>query len=327
MENLDIRRACTLYEGFFRNKFFKKIDLMALAPIALFTYSRPYHTRKTVEALQQNKLSAQSDLFIFSDGPKDDVSRTRVSEVRGYLKTINQFKSVTIVERKSNIGLSANILEGVQQILSDFGNVIVLEDDLLTSPYFLDFMNEGLRLYEHDENVISIHGYTYPIEEKLPDSFFLRGADCWGWATWKRGWDLFQPDGSLLLKRLMESEQTVQFDFEGSYPYVRMLKDQIAGKTNSWAIRWYASAFLENKYTLYPGKSLVSNIGGDGSGTNNGFGYLPPAPLNQNPVEIFRIEICQNTIAYQAFAAYHRKAMRPSLWKKIKRKLKIVIKP
>jgi hypothetical protein len=300
---------------------------MALAPIALFTYSRPYHTRKTVEALQQNKLSGQSDLFIFSDGPKEDVSASRVQEVRNYLKNIGHFKSVTIIERNSNIGLSANIMDGVQQILSEFGKVIVLEDDLLTSPFFLDFMNEGLQLYEADENVISIHGYTYPVEEKLPDSFFLRGADCWGWATWKRGWNLFQSDGNLLLKRLIESKQTGQFDFDGSYPYMRMLRDQIEGKTNSWAVRWYASAFLENKFTLYPGKSLVSNIGGDGSGTNNGFGYLPPAPLNQDPIELSRIEVCQNKFAYQAFAAYHRKAMHPSVWNKIKRKLKIVLKP
>jgi hypothetical protein len=300
---------------------------MALSPIALFTYNRPYHTQRTIEALQQNKLSAQSDLYIFSDGPREDPSGAQVQEVRNYLKRINHFKSVNIIERKSNIGLSANIIEGIQQILSEYGKVIVLEDDLLTSPYFLDFMNEGLRSYENDENVISIHGYVYPVEEKLPNTFFLRGADCWGWATWKRGWDLFQPDGNLLLKRLIESNQTEQFDFDGSYPYIRMLMDQIAGKTNSWAVRWYASTFLENKFTLYPGKSLVSNIGGDGSGTNNGFEYLLPATLYQYPIEISPIEVCQNADAYQAFAAYHRKALHPGLWNKIKRRLKTVLKP
>ena len=246
---------------------------MTFSPIALFTYNRPYHTRKTVEALQQNKLSAQSDLFYFFDGPKKGVAGAQVQEVRNYLKSISHFKSVSIIERKSNLGLSANILEGVQQIISKFGKVIVLEDDLVTSPFFLDFVNEGLRLYENDDNVISVHGYLFPVKVKLPDTFFLRGADCLGWATWKRGWDLFQPDGSLLLERLIESKQTKQFEFDGSYPFMQMLMDQIAGKTNSWAIRWYASAFLANKYTLYPGKSLLSNIGGDGSGTNNGFEY------------------------------------------------------
>ena len=155
----------------------------------------------------------------------------------------------------------------------------MLEDDLLTSPYFLDFMNEGLSIYEEDEKVISIHGYVYPISEKLPETFFLRGADCWGWATWKRGWDLFEPDGGLLLNKLEESKQTEEFDFNRSYPYTQMLKDQINGKTNSWAVRWYASAFLQNKYTLYPGKSLVSNIGGDGSGTNTGLNQFIFKPL------------------------------------------------
>jgi GT2 family glycosyltransferase len=144
---------------------------MALSPIALFTYNRPDHTRKTVEALQQNKLSGQSDLFIFSDGPKDGVSENQVNEVRNYLKTIRHFKSINIIERESNIGLSSNIMEGVHQIVSSYGKIIVLEDDLLTSPYFLDFMNDSLNLYEEDNKVISIHGYIYPVLEKLPETF------------------------------------------------------------------------------------------------------------------------------------------------------------
>ena len=299
---------------------------MSLAPIALFTYNRPYHTRKTVEALQQNKLSSETDLIVFSDGPKAGTTGDAVQQVREFLKTIGHFKSVRIVERASNYGLSANILDGVNQIISQYGKVVVLEDDLVTSPYFLNFINEGLRIYENDENVISMHGYLLPVNEKLPNTFFLRGADCLGWATWKRGWEIFQPDASQLLKRLIDSNQTKEFDFNGSYPYVQMLKDQIAGKTSSWAIRWYASAFLENKYTLYPGKSLVSNIGGDGSGTNNGFEYSLPAPVDMDPVQISRIEESQNVQAYHAFCNYHKKAMNPSLWKKIRRRLRMALK-
>jgi len=299
---------------------------MELSPIALFTYNRPYHTRKTVEALQQNKLSSLSDLTVFSDGPKEGDSAARVQEVRNFLKTIQHFKSVSIIERDKNIGLAANIVDGVQQILTRFEKVIVLEDDLLTSPFFLDFMNDGLRIYADEEKLISIHGYLPPLETELPDTFFLRGADCWGWATWRRGWELFQPDGHLLLKRLIESKQKEQFDFEGTYPYTQMLVDQIAGKTNSWAIRWYASAFLENRYTLYPGKSLVTNIGGDGSGTNNGVEYNIPAPFYQEPIAISRMEVSQNIPAYQALAAYHRKAGHPNLWSKIRRRLKNSLK-
>jgi glycosyltransferase involved in cell wall biosynthesis len=298
---------------------------MTLAPIALFTYNRPIHTRKTIEALQKNKLANQSDLIIFSDGPNESISGQLVEDVRNYLKSIQHFKSVRIVEREKNYGLSFNIMEGVQQIISEYGKVIVLEDDLETSPFFLDYMNEGLYLYQNDENVISIMGYLYPMDKKLPETFFIRGADCLGWATWKRGWDLFQPDGKVLLKKLIESKQTNEFEFEGSYPFMQMLMDQIAGKTNSWAIRWHASAFLANKFTLYPGKSLLSNIGADGSGTNNGFEHSAPAPLNPDPIKISRIEVCQNAEAYQAFASYYRKITHPPLWNKIRRRIRIVM--
>jgi Glycosyl transferase family 2 len=294
---------------------------MALSPIALFTYNRPDHTKKTVEALQQNKLSAESDLFIFSDGPKETNSAEQVLEVRKYLKTIQHFKSVSIIERNSNIGLSENIIQGVQQIVSAQGRVIVLEDDLLTSPYYLDFMNEGLNLYEEDEKVVSIHGYVHPVRVNLTETFFLRGADCWGWATWKRGWDLFEPDGRLLLNKLEESKQTEEFDFNRTYPYTQMLKDQINGRTNSWAIRWYASAFLLDKYTLYPGKSLVSNIGDDGSGTNMGSNRRVFNPFHSGPVRIIRQEVNQNMQAFLAYAVYNREVMNPTFWNKIKRKL------
>lgn len=298
---------------------------MTPAPITLFTYNRLYHTRKTVEALQKNKLSAVSDLIVFSDGPKEGSSGEQIQQVRNYLKTIQHFKSVRIVERKSNYGLAANIVDGVSEIISQYGKVVVLEDDLVTSPFFLDYMNDGLRLYENDENVISMHGFLLPVNEALPNTFFLRGADCNGWATWKRGWDIFQPDANLLLQRLVESNQCEEFDFNGSFPFVQMLKDQVAGKVSSWAIRWYASAFLENKYTLYPGKSLVSNIGGDGSGTNHGFDYSLPAAINLEPLKVSRIEVRQNADAYLAIANYYRKVVNPPLWNKIRRRLRIAL--
>jgi hypothetical protein len=129
-------------------------------------------------------------------------------------------------------------------------------------------MNRALSLYENDERVISIHGYVYPVKEALPENFFLRGADCWGWATWKRGWDLFESRGEYLLEKIKKEKLEYSFNFDGSYNYLDLLKMQIRGKNDSWAIRWHASAFLHNKFTLYPGKSLVANIGFDGSGAN-----------------------------------------------------------
>ncbi len=140
------------------------------------------------------------------------------------------------------------------EVLDRYQKVIVLEDDLVISPHFLQFMNEALDLYKKEDNVISITAYIYPVEGPLPETFFLRGADCWGWATWKRGWNLFQADGLALLKKLEEQKLERDFDFDGAYPYTQMLKDQISGKNNSWAVRWYASAFLAGKLTLYPGE-------------------------------------------------------------------------
>lgn len=242
-----------------------------LAPIALFVYNRPGHTRWTIEALQKNILASDSDLIIFSDGPKDAAgSKQSVLAVRAYLKTIQGFKSVKIMEREKNQGLAKSIIAGVTSVVGEFGKVIILEDDMVSSQYFLQYMNEALGLYEKEDDVISIHGYIYPVKGILPETFFLKGADCWGWATWKRGWDLFEPDGKKLLRELKERNLTKEFDFSGSYPYTKMLKDQIAGRNNSWAIRWYASAFLKNKLTLYPGKSLIYNTGFDGSGTHCG---------------------------------------------------------
>jgi len=241
---------------------------MHVAPIALFVYNRLDHLKKTIESLANNRHAKDSLLYIFSDGPKDNVGIDAVKQVRHYLETITGFKKVQIVKSDENKGLAKSIISGVTKLVTRYGRVIVLEDDMVTSPYFLDYMNQGLNLYALDTQVASIHGYTYPTKNTLPDTFFLRGADCWGWATWKDRWSIFEPNGSLLLDRLITTNQTYAFDFNGAYPYTNMLEDQINGKNDSWAIRWYASAFLENKLTLYPGVSFVQNIGFDNTGTH-----------------------------------------------------------
>lgn len=240
-----------------------------VAPIALFVFNRPDHTRKTIEALSRNELALQSKLIVFSDGPRDNRDALLVEQVRDYISTITAFESVSIIPSKSNKGLANSIISGVTKVLSDYDKVIVLEDDMVTSPLFLEYMNNSLDLYENDAEVISIHGYIYPVKESLPDYFFLKGADCWGWATWSRGWKMFEPDGKKLFDELKRRNLQEEFDFGNTYPYTKMLKRQIAGENNSWAIRWYASAFIHGKLTLYPGKSYVQNIGNDASGTHS----------------------------------------------------------
>ncbi|GHT84207.1 hypothetical protein FACS1894137_06970 [Spirochaetia bacterium] len=182
--------------------------------------------------------------------------------------------------------------------------MIVLEDDLITSPYFLTYMNDALNLYEQDERVVSIHGYVYPIKQKLPDYFFLRGADCWGWATWKRGWDLFNPDGQFLLNEIKKQKLEKHFNFNNTFNYTGMLQAQIDGKVSSWAIRWYASAFLENKYTLYPGMSFIENIGNDGSGTHRGSTEIFKTKFSDCYKPVPLVNVNDSVIARQSFIHY-----------------------
>ena len=242
---------------------------MTLSPIVLFVYNRPWHTKQTVKALQKNDLSNESELFIYSDEAKNEDARKSVDEVREYIASIDGFKKVTIIEREKNCGLANSIIDGVSKIVNEYGKIIVLEDDLVTSPYFLKFMNEALIMYEDDKKVASIHGYIYPIDG-LSDTFFIKGADCWGWATWKRGWDVFEINGEKLLEEINRQGLRREVDFDDSYPYTKMLKNQISGKNDSWAIRWYMSTVLDNMLSLYPSKSYVQNIGFDSSGTNCG---------------------------------------------------------
>lgn len=277
---------------------------MSLAPITLFTYNRFWHTQQTVESLQKNELAVDSDLLVFSDGPKTESDIAKVTEVRSHLKTICGFKSVTIIERDKNFGLAQSIINGVTDIVNRHGKIIVLEDDMVTSPYFLKFMNEALEFYKDEERVISIHGYVYPVKAKLPETFFLRGSDCWGWATWKRGWDLFESNGQKLLKELKHKKLQKRFDFNGAFPYIQMLQDQIKGKNDSWAVRWYASALLQDKLTLYPGKSLVFNIGNDESGTHCQDTRVYDTEIAHLPVSAGSIPVEESTFALKEIEKY-----------------------
>ena len=277
---------------------------MKLAPITVFVYNRPWHIRQTIEALKKNKLTKKSELFIFSDGPKDENDRKKVEEVRKYLREITGFKKITIIERRENLGLANSVIAGVTEVVNKYGRIIILEDDLLTSPYFLKFMNEGLNFYENENKIISIHGFIYPVKFDLPDTFFIRGADCWGWATWKRGWDLFESDGKKLLVELKKRKLTHKFDLGGSYPYTKMLIDQVNRKNDSWAIRLYASAFLKDKLTVHPGKSLIFHNGNDESGTHFGKTDKLDVELSQFPIKITKISLKENKDALKIITKY-----------------------
>jgi len=276
----------------------------SLAPIALFVYNRPGHTRRTVEALLANPQAARSDLFVYADGPKSASDAGPVAEVRAYLAEVSGFKSLTVQASAYNRGLANSIIAGVSDMLGRFERVIVLEDDLVTSPHFLSYMNRALELYRDDERVVSVHGYIYPMVGELPETFFLRGADCWGWGTWRRGWRLFEPDGRLLLKELQGRRLTGAFDLGHAFPFTRMLREQVEGKKDSWAIRWHASAFLKGALTLYPGRTLVRNVGHDASGTNCGATKSFDSELAEEPVRLRRIPLVEGRAALSLINDY-----------------------
>lgn len=288
------------------------------APIVLFAYDRPDHLRRTVESLLGNSLAGNSDLIVYADAAPTPEKSPRVAAVRAYLATIAGFRSVIVRPRAENFGLARSIIEGVAEVLQQSERIIVLEDDMLTSPHFLSYMNEGLARYADDERVVSIHAYVYPVDQALPETYFLPGADCWGWATWRRGWACFNPRGELLLDELRARDLIRAFDFNGAFPYSRMLQDQIEGKNDSWAVRWYASAFLAGKLTLHPGRSLVHNIGNDDSGTHGGKSDHLDVQLSRTPILLEEIAVEASPAARYAYACFFRQ--QASLQRRLLRK-------
>ncbi|EPG75805.1 glycosyltransferase, group 2 family [Leptospira fainei serovar Hurstbridge str. BUT 6] len=293
------------------------------APIALFAYRRVAHTRRTIEALLQNPDAKDSHLILFCDGPKGDDDLESVVALRNFANTVSGFKSVKTIFREHNLGLAKSILTGVTEVLENYNSIIVLEDDIVTHPQFLEYMNFYLTTFENDERVGCIHGYVYPVLG-LPEFFFLKGADCWGWASWKRVWKKFNQDGSELLQQLQVKKLESDFDFFNSFPYTQMLRDQIAGRNDSWAIRWYADCFLKGLLCLYPGRSLVQNIGLDLSGTHSG---LDPSLSPEFSIDKMkfddRLPITESIMAKKKISRFFR--MKQTSVAKIKRLLRRIV--
>lgn len=244
---------------------------MTYAPIALFAYKRPNHLLKTLTSLSECDLAAESRLVVFCDGPKRSEDVAAVREVRDIVKSRQWCGRVDVVERDQNVGLAKSIAAGVSTLCEEGGRVIVLEDDLQVSPYFLRYMNEALERYKDEERVMQISGHMFETElESEDDALFLSFVTSWGWATWKRAWMNFDKElkGFSTLKENINLQR--KFDLNGNYRYFEMLTDQIAGKIDSWAIVWNFSVFMRDGLVLYPKKTLVYNSGFDGSGTHCG---------------------------------------------------------
>jgi hypothetical protein len=295
------------------------------APILLFVYNRPEHVRRNIQALLKNELAAESELFIYSDAAKDETSQAAVKEVRTFIRSIQGFKKITIIERAENWGLARSIIDGVTTLINRYGRVIVLEDDLVVAPHFLQFMNDALETYRDEERVGHIQACDFTHDPSLPDTFLIKWTGSWGWGTWDRAWKHFNADGKVLLAELESRKLTYTFDFNGKYGYTRMLRRQIKGKNNSWAIRWNASLFLKDILSLNVGKSLVQNEGFDGSGTNCGGGGLYASELYMERLPVKKISpIEENIQARNAYVRYYARtnSFMAKAIRRIKRTLK-----
>ena len=295
------------------------------APIALFVYNRPEHTRRTIKFLQQNLLANESRLYIFSDAAKDSSQQLLVDEVRAIIRLVDGFKSVEIIERKTNFGLADSIINGVSTLVSEYGKVIVFEDDLISSAYTLQYFNDALQRYQNEEKVMHIGAYMYPLKgENLPETFFYRAATSWGWATWERAWKDFEPDVNKIIARFDRKKKN-EFSIEGTMNFWKQIIEFKLGRNNSWAIRWYASIFLKGGLTLNPSKSLINNIGHDGSGIHSGLNDIYHVIINPVLLTTFPEKIEENKEAYLAIKDF-LKTRKGSLWQRILRFTKQKIK-
>jgi hypothetical protein len=286
-----------------------------LSPIVLFVYNRPDHTQKTLDALAQNELAKDSILYVFCDGAKPNSSQNQIEKINETREIIKKqktdFKEVIITEQTQNLGLADSILSGVSQIITKYGKVIVLEDDIVTSKGFLRFMNESLEFYKEEEKVMHISGYMFPadLENAVPNddqTFFYRSTSCWGWATWQRAWQNINTDTDFLLSELQSKILLNEFDFDGTYQFSKQLELNITGKIKTWAVKWYASVFLKGGLCLHPKHSLVQNIGTDSTGntspTTNHFWHKELIDY----VEVNPIETIENTKVVEQMKGYYR---------------------
>lgn len=297
-----------------------------LAPIVLFVYNRLDHTRQTIEALKKNTLAKESQLFIYSDGAKDDTVSTKVQNLREYLKGIDGFNKVTIIERDRNWGLAPSIIDGVSSIIEQYGKVIVLEDDLITSKYFLEYMNDALEAYQSNDRVFSITGFSFHSDfmnfpSTYKDEVYLNIRPMsWSWATWKNRWGDVDWDVSDFKSFINDPNKVKEFN-KGGTDLTRMLKNQMKGRLNSWYVRWTYHAYKKKMYTIYPRISYVNNIGHDSSGVHcveDSKDIYSHHELNDNKTMVFNKNIGLNKEIVRSF----NKGFNTNYVRILKRKMK-----
>lgn len=284
------------------------------APVVVFLYNRPDHAKKTIDALAKNYGAEQTDLVIYVDHAEKREHKEGNLKVKDLVKNISGFKKINIVYRDRNYGLALNIQDGVTEVVNEYGRVIVIEDDIVTSPYFLKYVNDSLDMYEDDMAVGSISGCNYPailscVEDQ---TYFLRIPLCWGWATWKNRWDWF--DKNLSEVEFIDSEIKHYINFDGEKDYFIQAIQNRLGKINTWFVFWYIALAKRKCLTLFPKYSLVDNIGHDGSGENCGedeFFF----ELYESEIIVNKIEVVESIKALEAHQVYFKSLEKPFLRK------------
>lgn len=273
------------------------------APIAIFAYNRPEHTKRLLKSLWRNPEFRESPVHIYCDGPKASAHASDVAAVRAVVREMAPPRT-EFVMRDHNLGLANSVIAGVSDACARHGRVIVCEDDLVVSPVTLRYFNDALQRYMEEERVMHIAGYMFPVDCSLPQTFFYREASCWGWATWARAWKAFDPNPRASLDWINRKNARHAFNIDGSMQYYAMLKKQAAGRIDSWAIRWYASVFRAGGLALHPGQALIENRGFDGSGVHCNTTAAFDVDVSTMPITEFPQEVVECRTAVDAMIRY-----------------------
>lgn len=288
---------------------------MELAPIVLFCYNRSKHTQKTLESLSRNYLASESELFIYCDGPKSSATKEDFADIKATREIVKKkqwCKKVTVIERDFNYGLAKSITTGVSEIVNQFGKIIVLEDDIVTSNGFLQYMNEALAIYSKHDHVMHVSGFMWGIDTKriTSNTFFYNFGSCWGWGTWKDAWSHYEGNTANLIQRLANMKTIDINDYnkwQNDSFFVQLL-DNYYGNRNTWAVKWHTSIYINGGFCLHPINSLVINIGLDGTGVNNKFS-LSKFFIKQRlvaAIEVTEIEVIENELVKNSIKKYFR---------------------
>lgn len=303
-----------------------------LAPVILFVYNRPVHTEKMLISLKENDLAVESKLYVYIDGPKPKMTKEALDKIEQVKKVVRSEQwcgEVNIVESNVNQELCNLLPIVLDEIFLKHEKAIVLEDDLILSKCFLKYMNEALDLYEDEERVMQVGGHLPPTNKKLPDTFFLKITTSWGWATWRRAWKYFNPSGKELLKGILQQDVN-QFNFDGNTDMMYLLERSANGIKNHWDVRWYASVYLKGGYTLFPQKSVVRNIGHDGSGINCPENFMSDTYHTQSIASTINVEkialIEENIGTRREVLKFYEKINNPGLLVRAKEKFAIIKK-